>query len=674
MKYLFYLVLLIVSSITFAQVSPVNEGTDRQLTDVMRSEDQPARSVKKRVMMDTVVQKDTIRLGNKDFKLISHQRDTVALDSSLTIAKYYKFNFLKKDDFELMPFANMGQGYVSLTGDYNKNNQTYLPAIGGKAKSYHYMGVQDVRYYQVPIPTTEATFITSVDNGQFLDIYITFNMSKQFNLSIENTGFRSVGKYTGEDARFSNFRTSFNYTSKNTKYALRGHFVGLSSDHEEHGGLTRAEEQFESGDPRYLDRKIIDLRLYNASSMFKGKRYYMDHQYQLTRVAQDSSSKKRKSDLTIGHMMSFESRSVGYAQTGASDFFGTYENATINDQALLDLGIQQFSAAFSNPLLGTLKASMESNHYTYRFNSTSAPDSLGLNRLEDTELILGGNYLKRIGAFKVSGDLKYTLVGKLSDYLFHAALSGSIQNKHEFFLNLQLKSRMPDFNYLFYQSDYTNYRWDHREDFLFEKTSTLTFAMNSKSLGSLMASASLIDNFTYLTYLNPASTDDYDTFASGIQPLQASSSVGHLKLNYAKEFRFGKWAFDHTTMLQKIQQKDKALYVPDLITRNTLYYSSDVFDHAMFLQTGISFKYFSSYNANGYLPLMGEFYTRPQGELLGGYPLIDVFVNARIRQTRIFFKAEHLNAALSGYNYYSAPSYPYRDFVIRFGLVWNFFN
>jgi hypothetical protein len=24
--------------------------------------------------------------------------------------------------------------------------------------------------------------------------------------------------------------------------------------------------------------------------------------------------------------------------------------------------------------------------------------------------------------------------------------------------------------------------------------------------------------------------------------------------------------------------------------------------------------------------------------------------------------------------FYSAPGYPYRDFIIRFGLVWNFFQ
>ena len=76
---------------------------------------------------------------------------------------------------------------------------------------------------------------------------------------------------------------------------------------------------------------------------------------------------------------------------------------------------------------------------------------------------------------------------------------------------------------------------------------------------------------------------------------------------------------------------------------------------------------------NAYNPILGEFYIQNKEEF-GGYPLLDFFINARIKQTRIYLKAEHFNSAFSGYNYYAAPGYPYRDFVIRFGLVWNFFS
>jgi len=94
----------------------------------------------------------------------------------------------------------------------------------------------------------------------------------------------------------------------------------------------------------------------------------------------------------------------------------------------------------------------------------------------------------------------------------------------------------------------------------------------------------------------------------------------------------------------------------------------------MFIQTGVTFKYFTAYNMDAYHPLLGELYVQNREEL-GGYPLLDFFINAKVRQTRIFLKAEHFNTIWSSqYDYYSAPNYPYRDFVIRFGLVWNFFS
>jgi hypothetical protein len=91
------------------------------------------------------------------------------------------------------------------------------------------------------------------------------------------------------------------------------------------------------------------------------------------------------------------------------------------------------------------------------------------------------------------------------------------------------------------------------------------------------------------------------------------------------------------------------------------------------LQTGITFNYFTKFYANDYNPILGEFFVQNQTQI-GAFPNLDFFINARIQRTRIFLKAEHFNAAMSGNNYYSAPNNPYRDYMIRFGLVWNFFE
>ncbi|MGC1514221.1 MAG: putative porin [Maribacter sp.] len=52
---------------------------------------------------------DTIGLTIKDYKIINFERDTTYLDTTLTIQKEYTYNYLPRDDFELMPFSNIGR-------------------------------------------------------------------------------------------------------------------------------------------------------------------------------------------------------------------------------------------------------------------------------------------------------------------------------------------------------------------------------------------------------------------------------------------------------------------------------------------------------------------------------------------------------------------------------------
>ena len=48
------------------------------------------------------------------YQIISAQRDTTFLDTTLSIKKDYKFNYLRRDDFELMPFVNVGRRLLQI--------------------------------------------------------------------------------------------------------------------------------------------------------------------------------------------------------------------------------------------------------------------------------------------------------------------------------------------------------------------------------------------------------------------------------------------------------------------------------------------------------------------------------------------------------------------------------
>lgn len=607
----------------------------------------------------------------KDYKIVSYARDTTFLDTTLTIQKEYKYNYIREDDFELMPFANMGQPYNELGKTFSNN--PYYPRIGASAKHSRYFEVEDIKYYNVPTPMTELMFKTSMEQGQFLDALLTFNLSRRFNASVAYNGFRSLGKYRYEQAQSGNFSTTLNYSTLNDRYNLRAHIAAQDIEGQENGGLLDR-EQFEGDLPDFQDRSKIDVRYTDANNRILGKRYYLDHQYKLVNHKRDSTDMNPTS-LAIGHEFTYETKFYDFGQTRQNDAFGEDPFLTpIMDRARLKTMFNKGSVEFSNRILGKVTGSVGLYTYNYYFNSLLITDEGTIpNKLEGEEITVGGGYAKNFGRLYLEGNINYTISGDLTGNTLDAMSKYRINDNNTVFGGIHMSSRMPDFNYLLYQSDYRNFNWYNFDTFEKQQIQTIRFGFDSKWLGRIDAEYSAIDNYTY--FASTATTEQIEAAqeTAFVKPFQESGTINHLRAKYTKEFKWRKWSLMNTVLYQNVTQDNQVLNLPQLVTRNTLYFSSDVFKKAMFLQTGVTFKYFTSYNMNAYNPLLGEFYIQSNEEL-GGYPLMDFFINAKVRQTRIYLKAEHLNSIFSEPNYYSAPNYPYRDFVIRFGLVWNFFS
>jgi hypothetical protein len=159
-----------------------------------------------------------------------------------------------------------------------------------------------------------------------------------------------------------------------------------------------------------------------------------------------------------------------------------------------------------------------------------------------------------------------------------------------------------------------------------------------------------------------------------ISPKQYDKTINYLSISANKEFSWWKLALDNTILYQNVTQDENILNVPELTLRNSLYFNDYFFKRALYLQTGFTVNYFSKHYMNDFNPVINESFVQTNTKI-GNFPMVDFFVNARIRQTRIFLKAEHFNTIFSKEkHYFTAPNYPYRDFMIRFGLVWNFFQ
>ncbi|HUH28369.1 putative porin [Gelidibacter sp.] len=584
--------------------------------------------------------------------------DSIAVDTTLSIKKHYKFNYLRKDDFGLLPFSNLGQTYNSLLHDFK--NKRSLPLFGARAKHFNYMEKEDINYFHVPTPLTELFYKTAFQQGQLVDAFFTINMSKQFNFSIAYKGLRSLGKYQHILTSTGNFRFTTNYTTKNNTYQARAHIVMQDLLNQENGGLTDEDVAlFQSGDPEFINRSVFSPNFEDAENMLEGKRFYLNHQYNLLQASDSLSN-----SISVGQIISFEDKYYQFDQANRNDFFGAaFLNTNIQDKVTLEDFSNRFFVNYKNNLLGELQFSADYNNYNYGYDAIAVIDGVRIaNRLKGSVFGIGGAYKNQIGGFNLNGEFGLNLSGDFNGNFLDLNASYKLNPDLKVLARLNSNSKMPNFNMLLYQSDYLNYNWDNSSTFKNVQTQNLAFKVQSDKIATAEIEYTTINNHAYFT----------KDSNHNVNATQAENSLNYLKLQVSKEFRFGKFALDNRVMYQNVIDGDGILNVPQIITRNTIYFSDHLFKKALFLQTGITFNYFTEYSMDGYDPLLGEFYTQNQIKV-GDFPRLDFFINAKVRQTRIYLMAEHFNSSFTGYNYFSAPNNPYRDFSIRFGLVWNFF-
>ena len=320
--------------------------------------------------------KDSLNLN--EYKIFYLDGSYQIVDTSLTYNKYYKFNFLRKDNFELLSFANSGHTYNKLSYDFTKESK--LPDVGAQAKHYQYFEKDDIGYYEVATPFTEIMAKSTFEQGQILDFLVSVNLSPSYNFTIAHKGYKSLGKYVNTRSRGNQFRFSSNFKSKKDLTNWKFHITSQNIFNQENGGLSpddiyffeQAPDYFEldnSGNQillddgsykmvyydGYLDRSRLGGWIFSESSLYS-KRFFSDLRHKII------YNKDEDIDvLTLAYQFTHEYKKLEYNDDYNSTFFGELVNGTvIEDQsrfikqenkllALLDLNnIGKISLGFNN--------------------------------------------------------------------------------------------------------------------------------------------------------------------------------------------------------------------------------------------------------------------------------------------------------------------------------------
>lgn len=682
MKYA-YLLLWFISFSVFAQVHPNKNTTslptkeNRALsTDTVEPKTTSMPSLasgQNKKAADTIATIDMYKIRN-------WRGSETAVDTSLSLKKYYAINYLRKDLFGLLPFANDGQTYTTL--DYGRTTVQGAPKMGFSARSYAYQEIQDVSYFHVPTAFSEAYYRSAIKQGQNLDAFIATNTSKAFNVFVGYKGLRSLGSYINQLTSIGNFKVGASYDAPKNNYHLQVHVMAQDLSLQENGGITDM-QLFEANKGIYTNRERLNVYFRNANNLFKGLRSYVNHKYKFVGSEQNA--------IWLKHQFIYEYKNNLFTQSNTNpdnyyysenpiplpqdqivQYFGAVYASQAHDKVRNENVYNKLALSYASASFGELEFFADHLHYDYKYQSVVLNEEEGVqvpSYLRNDLVTLGGAYRLETDKFNALFQAKQAVLGGALTELNAQVQLTPYENVH---LKAQYDfiSKMPDFAQQLFQSTYVSYNWSTA--FNNEKHSNLKAEIETPWANASFQYRLITDKIYYSN-----DTPTLDTKGRQQQlvvtPKQYSGVINYLGVKLNKEIKWGKWALDNTLLYQATVQDQDVLHVPTFTTRNTFYFTDYWFKKALFLQTGITFSYFTNYYADGYNPVISDFYVQNQ-QKIGGFPVLDFFINAKIRTARVYFNIEHFNAKLGKSTYYTAPNYPYREMAIRLGVVWDFFN
>ncbi len=640
-----------------------------------------------------------------DYKIMYLDGREELVDTSLSLEREYSFNFLRKDYFEFLVFPNMGEAFNKLGYDFH--DQFFTPQMGARVKHFSYFEKSDVPYYEVPSAYTELFFKSTFEQGQFLDSSLAINTSPNFNIAVSFRGFRSLGKYSSSLGRSRQFRISSQYRSNNDRYRMRLHQATQSLENQVNGGLTNDSVYFfenapnyveadETGEPvldengnekivfydGFLDRNRLPTQI-RADNILQGKRYFMEHNYKIIPFQKDSSAYK----ASIGYSSSLENKTYNFIQNRPNIyFFEKYDTPNVNDSTTLKSLENKLFLHISDASIGNIKFDLYHHNWKYDngYNDytkdTILSNSLNINRIASKV-----TWDKKLFGFSTKLMAYKSLNKDFSTDAFTVNLSRKIFEDFNLEASYKYRSQPLDFNSYLLESDFKEYNWENK-NLLNQHFRTRSVALFHNNWGSLKGEWTLINNYIFF-YNNTPLPSFNEKFKTVV--FQTDESIDYMKIRFDQRFDFGNFTWANNIQYQKVNQQKKideilgdplALNVPEWLIRSTFMLTSSIFNNSLFFQTGATFFYFTEFYADQFNPLLSEFVTQNNTKI-GNYPRVDVFFNAKIQSSRIFLKLENVSAPIkhlininAPYNYYSGPFVPYRDFSVRFGLIWNFFD
>lgn len=549
--------------------------------------------------------------------------------------------------------------------------------------------LEDTRFFSTTRPYTELNYLIGSKAEQMGNILYTQNRKSNLNFVFEYRFITSPGAFKNQNTNHSNMRLNADYQSKNKRYGLNFIYISNKLRSAENGGL-RSDTKLDS--LSLNDPFEADVRLGNNS--VNGRNFFN------TNVPLGENYK----DVTVFVRQSYDFGQKDSLVTDSTTYRLFYPRLRL-----------QHTFRYSNYRYNFHDNYVDTSAYQTYFNYNPPFDTL---RSIDT-LTFEDNWKEITNDFSI---ITYPQKNNLSQFL---RLTAAYQHLKGIFDSTDSKT----FNNIYASAEYRNrtknQKWDIEAagqlyltgDYAGDYSAYVSLKRQlSKRLGSLELglqdvnrTPSFINNTLsafpsvpdgsynkeniarlfatidmpqqHLRLLgNYYAVTNYVYFDSFLTSKQESTLFNVLNVGLEKKIRLSRLFNWYTEVYLQKATGNAPVNLPLLITRNRLALEGHFFTN-LYLSTGLEVRYYSSYKADNYSPLTGQFFVQ-NTYTTSNRPDIHYYLNFRIKSFKGFVRIENLNtlnySSNKGVGFtkhnFVAPHYPSQAMWIRIGIWWSFVN
>ena len=571
-----------------------------------------------------------------------------------------------------LPYANLGSiGTASRPIVYELRDRRAFD-MGLHQYDIYKGDVDDIRYFTLAPAYTNAKYSQGSQNDSNLDLTFSRKFDDGMSLSLgyhrlihamedDELRLNQNAFYKFQAARHTVANIGLWYNDKKGRYDAFLSFMYNQNQQIDHGGivpgmvsdsiLLNGNNIEQTSVPIYQGNETTNTR-YDESIL------NFTHHYRFG-GAIDTLGKVKRS-FTLSHEATYQTNTYKFSDTNPDSVY--YENFYTDSR-----GLRQF--------VDLRSIENEFSISTFRANSDrkaikSQKDLLKVGLLHRYNQIYQEPVDTTIQNLFLTGQLNFTPNDRLQINTYaHLGLwnqAGDYQIKGDLFLDLGLLGKLKLFaNQQLYEPsliqtrNYVSERLVWNQDWKKTLETQLGGAWSRPEWDlSITANYFLLNNYIY-----------FDKNAQSVQ-YDRAFSIGQLIVQ--KDFRMGKFHLDNTIALQQ-NSATEVLRMPAFFTKNSLYFEGYIFKKKMFTRTGFDFILNSTYLADSYQILTGQFHLQDDRNVQA-YPNLDFFFNFKVDRFRFFVKVENLTSLLTTDIYYQTPYYPQKELYFRFGIAWVFLD